>query len=273
MPRAQRIESFDAPELAPYRTMRYQEEHRRQGIFVAENEKVVRRLLESDLEALSIVVPEKWADAYGRLLEARGRDIPLYVGSKRFLDSLAGYQMYQGVMAVGKVPAQPSLESLLERKCDRPLLLVAADGLTNSQNIGALARNCAAFGADALLCGPTCCNPFLRRAVAASMGAVFRLPALELADLATTLRALRARGVRCVAAHPRANGRGLASADLASDCCIVLGSEGEGIAPEVLEACDDAAAIPMPPEVDSLNVASASAVFLYEAARQRGLMG
>jgi tRNA G18 (ribose-2'-O)-methylase SpoU len=276
MLRVEQIENFDAPELAPYRTMRYQDEHRRQGIFVAENEKVVRRLLESNLEALSVVVPEKWVADYSNLLTARHRTIPLYVGAKRLLESLAGYEMYQGVMAVGKVPIQPSLEALLAKRDDRPsshpLLLVAADGLTNSQNIGALARNSAAFGADALLCGETCCSPFLRRAVAASMGAVFRLPALELPSLSSALKQLRANGVRCIAAHPHADGRGLPLANFQQDCCIVVGSEGEGIAAAVLNECDDAVAIPMPPDIDSLNVVSASAAFLYEAARQRGQM-
>jgi tRNA G18 (ribose-2'-O)-methylase SpoU len=73
-----------------------------------------------------------------------------------------------------------------------------------------------------------------------------------------------------VAAHPAAGGRTLAQADFSRDCCLVFGNEGHGISPEVLAACDEAVAIPMPPRVDSLNVATAAAVFLYEASRQRG---
>jgi tRNA G18 (ribose-2'-O)-methylase SpoU len=90
--------------------------------------------------------------------------------------------------------------------------------------------------------------------------------------LAQTLQSLRARGVRCIAAHPHADGKTLSQADFSSDCCIVFGSEGCGISPAVLEACDEAVAIPMPPMVDSLNVGAAAAVFLYEANRQRGKM-
>ena len=105
------------------------------------------------------------------------------------------------------------------------------------------------------------------------MGAIFSLPVLEVPGLADTLARLRAGGVRCIAAHPHSDGRTLTQADFTRDCCIVLGSEGQGINPAVLAACDEAVAIPMPPDVDSLNVGSASAVFLYEAARQRQRMG
>ena len=85
-----------------------------------------------------------------------------------------------------------------------------------------------------------------------------------------TLRALRTRGIRCLAAHPHISGRTLSQASFASDCCIVFGSEGYGLSQAVLDACDETVAIPMPHTVDSLNVGSAAAVFLYEANRQRG---
>jgi TrmH family RNA methyltransferase len=87
-----------------------------------------------------------------------------------------------------------------------------------------------------------------------------------------TLKFLRGQGVRCIAAHPHTDRRTLPQAAFAGDCCIVMGSEGHGISPAVLAECDEAVAIPMPADVDSLNVGSASAVFLYEAARQRGQM-
>jgi len=268
MHRIERIESFDQPELAPYRTLRYQFEHRRQGIFVAESEKVVRRLIESPLPVLSVVLPEGLLSRFEEYLAPRTEEIRVFVGPKELLEQLTGFHMYQGVMAVGKVPAQPTLETLVQT-ARRPLLLVAADGLAKSQNIGVLVRNSAAFRADGLLVGESSCSPFLRRAVAASVGAIFRLPTLELVSLVNTLGYLRKNGIRCVAAHPHSGGRTLAQADLGGDSCIVLGSEGHGISQAVLEQCDEAVAIPMPPEVDSLNVGSASAVFLYEAARQR----
>jgi tRNA G18 (ribose-2'-O)-methylase SpoU len=176
--------------------------------------------------------------------------------------------MYQGLLAVGKVPPLPTLADVVARS-PQPRLLAAADGLSNAENLGALVRNCAAFNAQALIVGETCSSPFLRRAVRGSMGAVFHLPVVETSSLTQALHELRERGIRCIAAHPHSDGRTLADANFAGDCCVVFGSEGYGISPAVLAACDEATAIPMPPTVDSLNVGSAAAVFLYEANRQR----
>jgi tRNA G18 (ribose-2'-O)-methylase SpoU len=177
--------------------------------------------------------------------------------------------MYQGVLAVGRIPEPVPLSVLLQTS-ERPFLFAAVDGLSNAENLGALVRNCAAFGVQAFLAGETSSSPYVRRAVRSSMGTVFELPVVELMDLAGALRALKSHGVRSIAAHPHAEARRLSEADFRSDCCIVFGSEGVGLSPAVLAACDEAVAILMHPNVDSLNVGSAGAVFLYEAKRQRG---
>ena len=101
------------------------------------------------------------------------------------------------------------------------------------------------------------------------MGAVLRLPVAELTDLKASLLWLREQGVNCIAAHPHAENQILTNVDLTRDVCVILGSEGEGISPAVLEACSISIAIPMAHDVDSLNVAMAGTAFLYEAARQR----
>ena len=268
----QHIESLDLPELAPYRTMKRPLEHRDQGIFVAEGEKVARRLLESNFPVISVLLPQKWLPDFEPLLRARTESIPVYViDRKDVLEKLVGFSMFQGVMAVGKIPASASLDDVLKKSLS-PRLLVAVDALTNAENLGVLVRNCVAFNTQALLVGETCASPFLRRAVRNSMGTIFQLPVVEPLSLVNALQTLRAQGIRCLAAHPHTTAKTLAQADFSSDCCIVLGSEGDGISPAVLAACDEAVAIPMPPTVDSLNVGNAAAVFLYEANRQRGKM-
>ncbi len=266
--RAQKIESLDLPALQPYRTMRRQLEHKAQGIFVAEGEKVVRRLLESKFIVVSLLLPERWLGDLMPLLESRPEDVQVFVAEKSLLETLTGFSMYQGLLAVGKIPERNSLEEILAAS-PAPRLLAAADGLASAENLGALVRNAAAFGAHGLIVGETCGSPFLRRAVRSSMGAIFELPIAETSSLAQTLRKLRAGGIRCVAAHPHATGTNLAGADFRRDCCIVFGSEGQGISPAVLEACEAAVAIPMGRRVDSLNVGSAAAVFFYEVNRQR----
>ena len=267
----QRIGSLDLPGLEPYRSMKWQFEHRQRRVFVAEGEKVVRRLLESPFFVLSVMLPEEWLEDLRPLLEARPEPLTAYVGPKALLETLTGFSMYQGVLGLARIPAPAPLETLLDQ-ARRPRFLAAVEGLSNAENVGVLVRNCAAFGVDAVLVGETCVSPYLRRAVRSSMGALFTTPIHESDCLAADLRRLRERGVRVIAAHPHTDRRSLPQADFTGDCCVLLGSEGDGITPEALAACAEAVAIPMSNGVDSLNVGSAAAVFLYEAARQRGRM-
>jgi tRNA G18 (ribose-2'-O)-methylase SpoU len=263
------ISSFDLPEFQPYRTMRRQMAHREQGIFIAEGEKVVRRLLESKFGVVSALLPQRWMTELEPLLKKRPETVRVFIAEKELLETMTGYSMYQGLLALGRVPNEIPLEQILADS-PRPHLLVAVDELSNAENLGALVRNCAAFGTHALIVGETSSSPFLRRAVRSSMGTVFQLPIVETPNLVRCLSALRERGLRCIAAHPHVDKRTLSDADFTRDCCIIFGSEGHGISQNVLALCDDAVAIPMPPTVDSLNVGSAAAVFLYEAKRQRG---
>ncbi|HEV2695916.1 MAG TPA: RNA methyltransferase [Verrucomicrobiae bacterium] len=292
--RIEKIDSLELPELAPYRTLKRPFEHEEQGIFVAEGDKVVRRLLESHFDVVSVLLPDNRLAEFEPLLRARPEpDICAYsIAKKSVLEELVGFEMFQGVLAIGKIPEPLSLDKVMADS-PGPRLFVAMDALTNAENLGVLVRNCAAFGTHALIVGETCSSPFLRRAVRNSMGTIFQLPILEVysrrgetssprhADgtlkrrddpvktLVQTLHELRARGVRCIAAHPHTDKKTLAQADFTGDVCIVLGSEGNGISTPVLEACDEAVAIPMSNGVDSLNVGAAAAVFLYEVNRQR----
>jgi tRNA G18 (ribose-2'-O)-methylase SpoU len=271
MIRVHTIDSLDLPELGPYRTMRRQMEHREEGIFVAESDKVVQRLLESDLTVISLLLPEKWLEGFHDLLEKRPeQQINVYVLEKKKLEALTGFSFYQGVLAVAHVPPAPTLDAAL-RPTGRARLFAAVEGVTSAENLGGLVRNCAAFDVHALLVGATSTSPYLRRAVRGSMGTVFKLPILEKLDLVPTVGLLKQHGINCVAAHPHVDRRTLRDVDLTVDCCVIFGSEGYGISKDLLEACNEAAAIPMAPGVDSLNVGSAAAVFLYEAARQRAL--
>lgn len=264
-----RIASLDLPELSPYRTLKRPLEHREQGIFVAEGDKVVHRLLTSKLEIVSVLLSEQRLPEFELALHNRTETFSVFLATdRRVLEDLIGFEMFQGVLAVAKTPPPFTLNELLDAT-PSPRLLVAADGLTNAENIGLLARNCAAFDVQALIVGETCASPFLRRAVRNSMGTIFDLPVIESGCLASSLGDLRTRGVRCIAAHPRPDRRTLSQADFTTDCCIVFGAEGGGISPGVLAVCDEAVAIPMASNVDSLNVTGAAAVFLYEAQQQR----
>ena len=101
------------------------------------------------------------------------------------------------------------------------------------------------------------------------MGTIFKLRYVQSSSLTKTVSELRRRGIRVVAAHPHTTGKTISQVNLAEDCCIIFGSEGTGLSKEVLDGCNEAVAIPMKHGTDSLNVAAANAVFLYEAQRQR----
>ena len=213
-----KIESFDSPELQPYATMRRSRNHEQEGLFVAEGPKVVARLLESHFVVESVVLPGKCLREFQPLLEKRPEDVPVYVAEKKMLESLTGFSMFQGVLAVGRIPAPVSLEKVLA-ETPKPRLFVALDALTNAENLGAVVRNCVAFGVQAVVVGETSSSPFLRRSVRNSMGTILQLPIVELArigqwrrqgisshttemTLVECLNEFRARGIRCVAAHP-----------------------------------------------------------------------
>jgi len=267
--RLQPVQDLDAPELALYRTLRRVEEHERAGVLVAANHKVIRRLLASDYTVLSALLTPAWLEKFEPQLRARAEAINVFVADDPLLETITGYKMHQGALAVAKIPPLPDFETLLADS-PRPLLLAAVEGIANAENMGAIVRNCAAFGVHFLIVGETCGSPFQRRAVAGSMGTIFSQPVVRVPNLAQALATLRARGVRCFAAHPRADAKKLAAVDLRGDCCLVFGAEGPGLTDAAVAACDSMVEIPMPSHMNSLNVAVASGIFLYEATRQRG---
>lgn len=247
--------------------MRAQFDHLSAGHFVAEGEKVVRRLLETSCRVHSVLLPPKWQSVYEPLLEQRTECVDMFIANKEVLQNLIGFSMYQGVLGLADVPAPSPLTFLQQHP--GPRLFAAIDRLSNAENVGSVVRNAVALGAQALLVGENCAHPYLRRAVRSSMGTLFKLPYRVSNSLPADLRALRKSGIRCLAAHPHTDRRTLWQADFTGDCCIVLGAEGDGIRSEVLEACDEAVLIPMAQDIDSLNVGAAAAVFFAEAARQR----
>jgi tRNA G18 (ribose-2'-O)-methylase SpoU len=262
------IEDLLDPALKPYRTLRRRKDLERQCRFVAEGEKVVRRLLESPFPVESLLITEEWLRRVDDLLRQRSDRLDVFVARREQIEEITGFSCYQGIKAVGRIQRPAALDDLLELPTGSRLF-VALDEISNAENIGVIVRNAAALGANGLIVGETSGSPFLTRAIRTSMGAIFRLPAVEVRSLVDALGLVRGAGIRCVAAHPGAERCEVWEADLSGDCCMVLGSEGYGLRGDVLAACDQQVSIPMWRGVDSLNVSSAAAVFLYEAARQR----
>jgi tRNA G18 (ribose-2'-O)-methylase SpoU len=265
----QRITSLQLPQLQPYRTLRRSQEHLTQGIFVAEGEKVVRRFLDSNWPVISLLLTQEWYDAITpAVAQSRLMGVDIFIGEKQLLESIVGFPLHQGIMAVGQVPRERSLEEMIDQ-LPSPHLLVALDGLVHAENVGVVVRNCAGFGVDGILIGKTTASPYLRRAVRNSMGGIFKLPCLHAEQLAASLAWLgKHRGTRIMVADAHAE-QTIHNANLSGCICIVFGNEDAGVSREVEAVATDRVCIPMHNATDSLNVASACAVLLYEAAKQR----
>jgi tRNA G18 (ribose-2'-O)-methylase SpoU len=259
------VTSLDQTDLLPYRTLRRPESHIKQGIFVAEGNRVVRRLLNSGLNVVSLLLTPDWLERFSGDFDWSARDeIRIFVADLAVLSAIVGFNLHQGVMAVGRVPPEPDLAEI-----PVPHLVVALDSLRMSENVGTIVRNCAAFAVDAIVVGETSCSPYMRRAVRNSMGAVFRMRVIHTPSLAVSLESLKLRfGTKILVTDPSAR-LAFYDADLTGNVCLVLGSEDSGVSPDIRRSASTAVAIPMCEGTDSLNVASASAVFLSEAIRQR----
>ncbi|PYS96139.1 MAG: RNA methyltransferase [Acidobacteria bacterium] len=207
---------------------------------------------------------EQVAEGRGLLERLRGAGVPLARATRRILESIVEGSGDQGIVMLVRRPER-DLPGLM---ASRPTLLVAAHGVQDPGNLGSILRTARALGAEALLALPGCADPFGSRAVRAAMGAQFTLP-VACADAPSALAALRRAGVALVAADP-AGAERPTEIDLRRPAAILVGSEGGGLPPPILEAADHRVRIPMAPGVGSLNVHAAAAALLYEAARQRG---
>lgn len=263
------LEQAATADVEAFLTLRRAKGLERSGRFVAEGAKVVQRLLASPHPVEALLLTPDWLEALRAQLEARPQPPRVLLAADReALGRLTGFHERAGLKALGRLAQRATLQGLLAPR-GRPRLLLALDGISNAENVGVVVRNAAAFGVDGLLVGESTCSPLLTRAIGASMGASFVVPAVDDVPLLAALAAARAAGLRVLATDPAARESPITAAALAGDTCLVLGAEGEGISPAVRACCDGAVSVPMPPGVDSLNVSSAAAVFLYEAWRQR----
>ena len=256
------IDCANDERLADYRNIPDAELVERRGLFVAEGRLVVRRLLqESPLVARSVMVTDAAAASLGDAADARP-DLPVYRVPQAVMDGVAGFNIHRGCLAIGERPPVTAWPALLPGA--RTVIVIERIG--NADNVGGIFRNAMAFGAEAVLLGPACADPLYRKAIRTSMGAALLVPFARAAPWPDALRQLQALGFAVVALTPSADAaplRHVAAALTGRPIAIVLGHEGEGLTSEALRACDRHARIRMR-GFDSLNVACAAAIALYE---------
>jgi tRNA G18 (ribose-2'-O)-methylase SpoU len=177
---------------------------------------------------------------------------------------VVGFHLNRGVLATADRAPVPAVPELLARSHH----LAVLEGINDHENLGALFRNAAAFGVDAVLLGPGCADPLYRRSVRVSMGHVLRVPFAPVCSWPGDLQAVRSAGFRVVALTPALRAVPLAQAGVSvGRVAWLLGAEGPGLSADALSAADLAVRIPMAPGVDSLNVATAAAIAFASARR------
>lgn len=258
--------SADDDRLAGFRDLPDPELLVRHGVFVAEGRRVVGRLLASDrLETRAVLVTSPAADALSELLASRP-DLPVYVVSQTVMNTVAGFNIHRGCLALGVRPPLLGWRSLTTGT----RRLVALERVGDADNVGSIFRNASALGVDGLLLGPGCADPLYRKAIRTSMGAALKMPYAAAAPWPDALRESRRDGWAVVALTPAADAPPLATVAAGTagrPVLLLLGHEGEGLSQGALEAASHRARIPMAAGVDSVNVATAAAIALYEVAR------
>jgi tRNA G18 (ribose-2'-O)-methylase SpoU len=255
-----KIQSLDDPSLAPYRSLKDKELAQDGNRFIAEGENVVRRLLASATPAESVLVAERKAAIIAPLAPEQ---IPVFVAPDSLIEKIIGFEFHSGVLACGIRPVPMPLGALIPPP-PKPALFVVCQRITNTENLGSLIRVSAAFGADAMILGEQCCDPYFRQSVRVCMGTIFSLPIRQSSDLLRDLDELKIAGVERFATVLSANAEPLSSIAHVGRAAIALGNEADGLDEVTIAHCDRRVTIPMKRGTDSLNVAVAAAVFLYQ---------
>ena len=233
------------------------------GIFIAESPKVIRVALDAGYEPQALLCEERHIVGDAHDIIERCPDIPIYTGTRELLSQLTGYTLTRGVLCAMRRKPMPSVGTV----CEGARRVVVIDGVVDTTNIGAIFRSAAALGIDAVLLTTNSCDPLNRRAVRVSMGSVFLVPWTWIGSEADDYQQqLRALGFRTAAMALSDNSVPIDNPQLGTErrLAIIMGTEGDGLPQHVIERADYVVRIPMSHQVDSLNVAAASAVAFWQ---------
>ena len=271
MPNIIEITDFEAPDLDVYARLtenqlinRHEPE---KGLFIAESPKVVERALNAGYIPVSLLLERKHIDGQARDIIARCGDIPVYTSDFDVLTKLTGFQLTRGVLCAMQRPPLPDVEKV----CAGAHRIAVLENVMNPTNVGAIFRSAAALNMDAVLLTPACSNPLYRHSIRVSMGTVFQVPWTFLGNESSEwpqpgIKRLQNLGFKTAAMALSANAIRIDDPWLMAEdkLAVILGTEGDGLAPDTIADCDYTVRIPMSHGVDSLNVAAASAVAFWQ---------
>lgn len=270
------ITDFDAPELDVYARLTeaqlLNKDHPEDGLFIAESPKVISRALDGGYEPVSVLVEKKQVLEDAETIAVLGKcgNVPVYTAEIEVLTKLTGFKLTRGMLCAMKRRRLPGLQEICNG-CDRIAVL---ENVMNPTNVGAIFRSAAALHMDAVILTGGCSNPLYRRASRVSMGTVFQIPWTFVDNSVIWpeegMKILRELGFKTAAMALKEDSASIDNPELMKEdkLAVILGTEGDGLAPETIADCDYTVMIPMSHGVDSLNVAAASAVAFWQLGKR-----
>jgi len=265
------ITDLSAPELDVYTKLTQAQLRSRldptKGLFIAESTKVIHTALQNGYEPVSLLMERKHITGQAADLLRLCGNIPVYTADRDILAQLTGYELTRGVLCAMRRKALPGVVEI----CANARRIAVLENIVDSTNVGAIFRSAAALHVDAVLITPSCCDPLCRRAVRVSMGTVFQVPWTQIGDDHTQwphpgMKQLQALGFKTAAMALDARAVSIDDPQVMAEekLAIILGTEGTGLTQETIASSDYTVMIPMSHQVDSLNVAAASAVAFWQ---------
>ena len=270
------ITDFDAPELDVYARLTeaqlLNKDHPEDGLFIAESPKVISRALDGGYELVSVLVEKKQVLEDAETIAVLGKcgNVPVYTAEFEVLTKLTGFKLTRGMLCAMKRRRLPGLQEICNG-CDRIAVL---ENVMNPTNVGAIFRSAAALHMDAVILTGGCSNPLYRRASRVSMGTVFQIPWTFVDNSVIWpeegMKILRELGFKTAAMALKEDSASIDDPELMKEdkLAVILGTEGDGLAPETIADCDYTVMMPMSQGVDSPNVAAASAVAFWQLGKR-----
>ena len=270
------ITDFDAPELDVYARLTeaqlLNKDHPEDGLFIAESPKVISRALDGGYEPVSVLVEKKQVLEDAETIAVLGKcgNVPVYTAEFEVLTKLTGFKLTRGMLCAMKRRRLPGLQEI----CNGYDRIAVLENVMNPTNVGAIFRSAAALHMDAVILTGGCSNPLYRRASRVSMGTVFQIPWTFVDNSVIWpeegMKILRELGFKTAAMALKEDSASIDDPELMKEdkLAVILGTEGDGLAPETIADCDYTVMIPMSHGVDSLNVAAASAVAFWQLGKR-----
>ncbi len=257
------IDNPDDQRLSHYKNLRSTpDSHITDKVFIVEGKLNVLKLLNSELEALSLLITEQFYIANYKLIKSKNlTETQIYIAEKNITTNIIGFKHHSGIMAIAKQPEETEIDNMGN-------YIIAFNRINNSENTGSIIRNAVAFGIDTLIFDKFSSHPFLRRSVRVSMGAIFKLKYKSIENFTESIPQLKNLNYSIVSIELNEQSIPIDEYKPPSKAIIFFGNEGKGIDDKILNLSDVILSIPIINN-DSLNVASASAIALHQLTKKR----